>query len=226
MDIITDLEKFIERADEINLEEDRKLAFRIAGELKSTLLENKLQSLSAPQIGYPYRMVCVRFQTKSSTPDVRIYINPIISHSKGFTLVRQKDASLPNREFIHPRSTEINMMYQTLEGGSFISTFTGAVAFYLQQEVDLLDGMTLETIGLEIDKRFDKAKEKEKNKLLEAYMKAIDEYKKQLEADIKDDPNLSAIDHAAKFMSQVDSGEIKIEKNLKVEGPVDDGSSD
>lgn len=217
MDIITDLEKFTERANEISIEEDRKLIFRIAGDLKSTLLEKGLNSLSAPQIGYPYRMICVRFQTKSSTPDVRVYINPIISHFKGFTLTRQQCASMPGREFIYPRNTEINMMYQTLEGGSFISTFTGAVAFLLQQEVDLLDGITLETLGLEVDKDFDSASEEEKNELLEAYMKVIDDYKKQLEEDIKNDPNLSAIDNAATFMSQVDRGEIKLEKNLEVE---------
>ena len=219
VEIVTDLEKFIERASEINLERSKKLALKIANELKDTVIANNLQSLAAPQIGYPYRIICVKFQSKASTPDIRVYVNPIISHSKGFTLIRQKCASLPNREFIHPRSTEINMMYQTLEGGSFISTFTGAVAFQLQQLVDLLDGMTLETIGLEIDKNFDEATEEEKNELLEAYMKFVDEYKKQLEMDIKNDPDLSAIDNAAKFMSQVEAGEIKIEKNLKIEGP-------
>lgn len=220
--IITNLGNFVERADEIDIENDKKLIFKIAGELKKTVIENNLQSLTAPQIGYPYRMVCVRFQSKSSTPDVRIYINPIISHTKGFTLVRQKDVSLPNREFIHPRSTEINMMYQTLEGGSFISTFTGAVAFQLQQTVDLLDGMTLETIGLEIDKMFDNATEEEKNELLEAYMKSVEEYKEQLKNDIKNDPNLSAIDNAANFMSQVEEGKIKLEKDLIVERPVEE----
>lgn len=222
LEIVTDLEKFTERADEISLDEDRKLAFRIAGELKRAVLDNGLQALSAPQLGYPYRLLCIRFQTKSSTPDVRVYINPIISHTKGFTLVRQKDVSLPGREFIHPRSTEINMMYQTLEGGSFISTFTGAVAFQLQQEVDLLDGMTLETIGLEVDELFDTASEEEKNELLEAYLKAIDEYKSKLEAEIKENPDLSAINNAAKFMSQVESGEIRIEKNLKIEGSTEE----
>lgn len=222
LEIVTDLEKFTERADEISLDEDRKLAFRIAGELKRAVLDNGLQALSAPQLGYPYRLLCIRFQTKSSTPDVRVYINPIISHTKGFTLVRQKDVSLPGREFIHPRSTEINMMYQTLEGGSFISTFTGAVAFQLQQEVDLLDGMTLETIGLEVDELFDTASEEEKNELLEAYLKAVDEYKSKLEAEIKENPDLSAINNAAKFMSQVESGEIRIEKNLKIEGSTEE----
>lgn len=222
LEIVTDLEKFTERADEISLDEDRKLAFRIAGELKRAVLDNGLQALSAPQLGYPYRLLCIRFQTKSSTPDVRVYINPIISHTKGFTLVRQKDVSLPGRGFIHPRSTEINMMYQTLEGGSFISTFTGAVAFQLQQEVDLLDGMTLETIGLEVDELFDTASEEEKNELLEAYLKAVDEYKSKLEAEIKENPDLSAINNAAKFMSQVESGEIRIEKNLKIEGSTEE----
>lgn len=217
--IITDLEKFTDRANEIDLEKDKKLALEIAKELKEVLAEDNLQSLSAPQIGYPYRMACVRFQSKSSTPDVRIYINPIISHAKGFTLVRQKCASLPDREFIHPRSTEINMMYQTLEGGSFASTFTGVAAFQLQQEVDLLDGMTLETIGLEIDDQFDKATEEEKNELLGAYAIEIDSYYKKLTEDIKNDPDLVAIDHAAKFMSSVAAGEVKLKHDLVVEKP-------
>lgn len=217
-EIITDLEKFTERANEIDLEENKKLALKIIEELKDIIIRDNLQSLSAPQIGYPYRILCIKFQTKSIKPDVRAYINPIISGAKGFTLVRQKCVSLPGREFIHPRNTEINMMYQTIEGGSFVSTFTGAVAFQLQQEVDLLDGMTLETIGLEIDEMFDKAKEKEKNKLLEAYMEVIDSYKKQLEDDIKSDPNLSAIDNAANFISQVNSGKIRTEKNLEIKG--------
>ena len=217
--IVTDLEKFTERANEIDLETDRKLAINIIDELKEIIVKNNLQALSAPQIGYPYRIVCVNFKTKSSKPDIRHYINPIINQSRGFTLVRQKDVSLPNREFIHPRSPEVSMFYQSLDNGSLSSVFKGATAFLMQQCVDLLDGMTLETIGLEIDSQFDEATEEEKNELLEAYAKSVTEYKEQLEKEIKEDPDLTAINNAASFMSKVSTGEVKVKKDLTVERP-------
>ena len=222
MDIVTDLSKFVERTPEISVTEDRKLLLEIVNKLKDTLLEKNLISLSAPQIGYPYRVIAVRFFKKAAKPDIRIYINPMISQSKGFTLVRQKCESMPDREFIHPRSTEINMMYQTPEGGSFGSSFKGNVAFLLQQQVDLLDGITLDTMGLEIDERFDKAPEEEKNELLEAYMRYVEGYKNQLMEDIKNNPDLSAINNAAKFMSSVDAGEIKLGSEITVERPKND----
>ena len=219
MDIITDLNKFVDRANEIDLEEDRKLISQIIDEMQATMEERNLQFLTAPQIGYPYRIICIGFKTKNSKLNIKHYINPIINNTKGFTLTRQKDASLPNREFIHPRSPEISMMYQTLATGSLGSVFKGVTAFILQQCVDLLDGMTLETIGLEIDSRFDEATEEEKNELLEAYVKSVTEYKEQLEKEIKEDPDLTAINNAANFMSKVGTGEVKVKKDLTVERP-------
>ncbi len=215
--IITGADNFIERTNEIDLETDKKLAVKIIDDLKKALVQNNLQILSAPQIGYPYRIICMNFKSKSSKADIRHFINPIINRTRGFTLIRQKDISLPDREFIHPRSPEINMFYQTLDNGSLSSVFKGATAFLLQQSVDLLDGMTLETIGLEIDNQFDEATEEEKNELLEAYVKAVTEYKEQLEKEIKESPDLTAINNAANFMSQVSAGEIKIKKDLVLE---------
>ena len=218
-EIITDLEKFSDRADEIDIKEDKALVNTIINDLKDTLIENDLKILAAPQIGYPYRIIIIRYQKHKSDKDIRAYINPIISNSEGFILARQTCESIPGKEFIHPRNTKIGMLYQTLENGSLASEFVGTVALLLQEYVDLLDGITLDMMGIEVDEEFDKASEEEKVEFLNTYKEMIENTVTKLKEDIKNNPDLNAIDNAATFMSSVDQGQTKLGAKFTVERP-------
>lgn len=217
MEILVYDDSLNERASEINYNDNKKLIHIVANALEETMKEYNLKALAAPQIGYNIRMFCIEFKTKKGKSSYRHYVNPIIGADKGFTLVRQSDPSLPGKEFIHPRSNQITLMYQSLDGHSFGYDFVGLTAFTMQQMVNLLDGVLLDEIGLEIDERFDQATEKEKNELLEAYSKYLEERKKMLDADINSNPELKQVNDAIKFMQSVRAGETKLGEGVKID---------
>lgn len=218
MEILAYNDKLNNRASEVDYNENKKLIHEVALKLEETIKENNLRALAAPQIGYDLRMFCIEFKTKKGKSNFRHFINPIIGADKGFTLVRQSDPSLPGAEFIHPRSNQITLMYQSLDGHSFGYDFVGLTAFTIQQMVNLLDGVLLNEMGLEIDERFDQATEAEKNALLEAYSKMLEERKKALDEDINSNPELKQVNDAIKFMQSVRSGETKLGEGVKLDG--------
>lgn len=218
MNIITDVEKLNNRASEIDYNENKELIHEVANKLEEVMKEHSLRALTAPQIGYDLRMFCIEFKTKKGKPNYRYFINPIISNDKGFTLVRQSDPSLPGKEFIHPRSNQVTLQYQSLDGHAFGYDFVGLTSFTIQQMTDLLDGVLLNEIGLEIDERFDQATEVEKNELLEAYSKMLGERKRLLDEDINSNPELKQVNDAIKFMQSVRAGETKLGEGVKIDG--------
>ena len=217
MNIITDVEKLNSRASEIDVKDNKNLINEVANKLQETMQQHSLRALTAPQIGYDLRMFCIEFKTKKGKSNYRYFINPIIGADKGFTLVRQSDPSLNNKEYIHPRSNQITLMYQSLDGHSFGYDFVGLTAFTIQQMVDLLDGVLLDEVGLEIDEAFDKATEKEKNELLTAYSKMLEERKKILDEDINSNPELKQVNDAIKFMKSVQTGETRLGEGVKLD---------
>lgn len=217
MNIITDTDKLSVRVSEIDVRDNKKLIGEIANKLEETMKEHNIRALAASQIGYDVRMFCIEFKTKKGKSNYRYFINPIIGADKGFTLVRQSDPSLPGKEFIHPRSNQITLMYQSLDGHSFGYDFVGLTAFTMQQMVDLLDGVMLDELGLEIDERFDQATESEKNDLLLAYSKMLGERKKLLDEDINSNSELKMVNDAIKFMKSVQSGETRLGEGIRID---------
>lgn len=75
--IIKDTEKLRERCDEINAASvfQNGTVKNIAKDLKKTIVKYKdLVALSAPQLGYKYRIFCMRFKDGS----IRTFVNPLI----------------------------------------------------------------------------------------------------------------------------------------------------
>ena len=217
MDIVQDIEKLSNRASEIDVKDNKVLINEVVNKLQETMQQHNLRALTAPQIGYDLRIFCIEFKTKKGKPNYRYFINPIISADKGFTLVRQSDPSLPGKEYIHPRSNQITLMYQSPDGHSFGYDFVGLTAFTMQQMVDLLDGVLLDEIGLEVDADFDKAAEEEKNELLTAYGEMLKKRKEILDEDINSDPELKRVNDAIKFMKSVRAGETKLGEGVKLD---------
>ena len=80
---LVDRNTITDRAEEINLEKDFKLAQKIISDLGSYMIKNNVGALAAPQIGYPYRIFCVMYKTKKKT-DIKAYINPPLVFITGF----------------------------------------------------------------------------------------------------------------------------------------------
>lgn len=203
--------KLAERASEIDVKKDSKLVRKIISDLWDIMTKQNLTSLSAPQIGYPYRIFCILYKTKKGKKTLKAYINPMIDKAEGFVLIRQKCTNFPDKEYIHPRYSKISLMYQDETGKSYGYDFIGQTAFTMEHMVDMLDGVMLEDLGLEIDENFDKATEEEKNQLLNFYAQQLNSYKQKLDKDINENPELKQLKDAVSYVQSVKEGKTQVE---------------
>lgn len=211
--ITRDLEKLMKRSDEVavvggDLQIRPDIAKTIK-DLKDTILASKtLVSLAAPQLGKFERIFCVRF----ANGDIRAFINPMISKTEGLHLVREISPSLPDRAFIVPRHNRIIAMYQTPSGKPEESVFEGVVAEIFQHMVQILDGVLISDIGLEVFADFDNASEEEKSQVLDAYFKELKTREEFMNKEIEENEDLKKTRDAIKFLEGVATGKITMEK--------------
>ena len=211
--IITNTDQLSDRADEIDARKDGKLVQQITRELKLAIRENNLTSLSAPQIGYSKRVMCINF-----SGDIRTFVNPVIVDAKGIGLSREPCSSIPNKTFIRPRNQEITVTYQTPMAKIETKKFVGLAAKVFQHSIDHLDGLLLSDVGLEIDEDFDNASEEEKIEVINAYLDSLDMMKKGLEKQIEETPELKRMDEAIDFIAKLQTGEVKMTQDtIKVQ---------
>lgn len=209
-EIITDLSKLGDRADEIDIRKENDLMREIIVELKDTLRSHKDGvGLAAPQIGYEKRIFVINFNG-----DIRSFINPIITKAVGMTLNREGCLSLPGKEFIRPRNTEIEVTYQTPLGKIESRKIFGLAACVFQHELDHLDGLTLADIGQELPENFDSLSEDEKNKLINDYLDSLDLKQKEVQKEIEESPELKQTADAIKFIEAVQKGDVKVESRV------------
>lgn len=199
-------EKLLSRSDEINTTEDGNLQREITAALKKTIEKNNLVSLSANAIGYDKRIFCIKFDE-----EIKTFINPIIVKAEGLQLSREKCTSIPGREFIVPRNTNISVIYQRPMGKIESRQIVGLAAFIFQHELQHLDGVLLSDFALEIDSEWDKASEEEREEVINYYLDSLDIKAKELDKEIQDDPELKKMSDAIDFMTSVYKGETKLE---------------
>jgi peptide deformylase len=166
--IITDLCELdkLGRSEEVQLNDDNKLIREIVANIKRTMRKNNLVSLSAPAIGYNKRIFCIDF----SDQEIKTFINPLVTRAEGIELTREVCSSIPDKEFIRPRNSLIEVMYQTPLGKIKSRIFTGLAAHVIQHEIDHLDGVTLADIGLEIEDDFNNATDEERFEIINMYL--------------------------------------------------------
>ena len=210
--IITDEAALGEWCVEIDTRKEGKLLQEIILALKATMKANDLISLTAPQIGYNRRVLCMRFGKN----DYRTFINPLIENNTNFQFARETCSSIPGKTFVIPRFNNVKLYFTTPLGKVESTKLSGMSAWKFQHCMDHLNGMLSSDIGLEIDDMFDNATDEERAEVLRMYAESLDIRQKDLEAEIAQDKDLSDIDDAAKFIASVKSGETVLD-NSKVD---------
>ncbi len=207
---VLDLESLnkVGRAQEIDHEKEGKLLREIVANIKRTMRKNNLVSLSAPGIGYNKRIFCIDFSDK----EIKSFINPVITNAMGLQLVREQCSSIPNKEYVVPRNTTIDVIYETPTGQIKTKRLKDVVAYVFQHEIDHLNSITLDDIGLEVDDDFDDATQEEREEIISMYLDSLDLRQKYLEETINSDEELKIVSDRLRFVEALARGDIKLEK--------------
>lgn len=175
-------DKLSERCDEINVLDNQSLVRKIVKDLKDTIKANPgLIALAAPQLGYKYRIFCIRF----SDENIQAYINPMVTKVEGKCLMIENMPGL-DHDYMVQRSQRVMAGYQMVSCGYNEVSLKHPIAALFEKMVDILDGTLFfkyKAMGLPIDKDYYKAPQEEKEELhkwyfdtfLPARLKALEE---------------------------------------------------
>lgn len=207
-DIITDYDKLSERCDEFDLTKKNNEAQEIIVKLKQIIRSDEtIAGLSAIQIGYNKRIICINFNG-----DIRTFINPIIEKAEGLELSRESCHSIPGKEYIRIRQNKITVTYQTPLAKIETVELAGMAARVMQHHIDHLDGLLISDVGLEVDEDWDNATDEERQEVIDYYIDSLDIRAKEISKEIAEDKDATQLSNAIKFMNSVREGKTKIEQ--------------
>lgn len=208
-DIVTDYDALSERCDEFNIEKGNKDAQEIILCLKNTIrsLGDDVTGLSANQIGFDKRIICLNFNGQ-----IKTFINPIFTNMRGVELSKETCHSEPGKVYLRPRNTVVDVTYQTPLGGVESTQLVGLAAKVMQHHMDHLDGVLLSDIGLEITEEFENATDAEKEELVRFYLDSLDIKEQEIQKAIENDPEAQKMKEAVEFMESVRRGETVLEE--------------
>ena len=207
--IIFDLDQLHDRCEEVNPIDAQATVKELVAKLKKY---PDLYALSAPQIGIKERVICLKFNDGV----IKEYINPVPLKAEKLHLVRERDISIADKEFITPRPGKLFVQYLTQDARPEENKFEGVVAEVFDRMVNYLDGITPVDFGLEVLPEFDEASKDEQQQVIDMYLNSLKQKAEQLEKDIKQDKEASELLDAIRFMAAVDSGRVQL-----VDKPVD-----
>lgn len=199
--LVFDIEQLHESCDEVNPLDAKQTVLDLKAKLKKY---KDLYALSAPQIGIKQRVICIKFNDGI----IKEYINPMILKSEGLHLVREKDISIAEKEFIAPRPNKVYIRYQLENAKPEENILNGSVAEVFDRMMHYLQGVTLEDYGLEILEGFDDLCEEDKQEIIDMYIKSLKTREELLDDNIEHDADAKELKDAIRFMEAVDKGEV------------------
>lgn len=210
--IITEIENLSVEAKAVEFLSDK--GTDVDGAVKATVDKLKecmhsdetIRALSAPQIGLNERIFCIRFADV-----IKTFINPIVTKKSGSIVALETSESMPGKEIVIRRPTEITVIYYTDEFKYEENKFLGVAASTVDQMTNYLDGIIPSDLGLVFDVEEDGHITDEDLvelvPILDQYIKIkLDAYKKEIDAD----EELSKGFKLAKFSEDVINGRTKI----------------
>ena len=209
--LVKDEAKLSARCDEINVAENQEQVRSIVAKLKDTMIANKdLVSLAAPQLGYPYRIFCIRFADE----DIKAFINPMTTKIEGKSLSIEQFNTRPDKEYLVQRSERVMAGYQMPSGQYNELSLKHPLSSLFEQMIDVLDGTLFfkyDYLGLPIDKDYYKAPQEEKDELHKWYIETyIPERLKALEEYAGNDEDITALQKQIKYFKSIIEGETEI----------------
>lgn len=209
--LVFDLNKLRDRSDEVNPIDAQKTINELKAKLKKY---PDLYALSAPQIGIKERVICIKFNNGI----MKEYINPMIIKSSGYHYSREKDISIPEKEFFALRPDEIQINYQTETARPEENILRGAAAEIFVRMVNYLDGVVLDEDGLEIDPEwnFDNLSKKDQKQLVNyLYPIYIRQRAYKMNRIVNEDKDARELKEAIEFMKDVDEGKVQFDTSVK-----------
>lgn len=194
------------------LQDDQKLSIKLVQDLTDTLksCSDRLY-LCANEIGYKERAMCVKFGD-----EYEIFMNPIYQVRESYKLVREYDP-ITKKEFIIPRATDVTICFQDCIGNIKANKLSEQASIIICQAMDCLEGVHPSDYGLEIIPEFDSATDEERQELLNAYLKSMQKFRSDLDADLMSDDDTKSDWKQFKFMSAVQRGDVTLEKYVPEE---------
>lgn len=209
--LVKDIDKLSVRSEEINVAENAAQVINIVNKLKDTIKAHKdLMALAAPQLGYQYRIICIRF----ADDRIETFINPMITKIEGKSLNIEQINCLPDKDFMVQRSERVMVGYQRASGQYNELSLKYPLSALLEQMIDLLDGTLFfkyNYLGLPIDKDYYKASKEEKDELHKWYLETfIPERVKALQEIADNDKEITAFQNQIKYFKSIIEGDTEV----------------
>lgn len=163
-------------------------------------------SMSALQVGRKKRLFVVRFND-----EYRTFVNPMVQKTENLKFVVE-NSILTGKQFLMPRYEHIAIAYQSGTGVPSSNIFSDPAAIsIILQNIDLLDGICDEIIGLEVDDDFLSASDDEKAEVIKMFAESLKESNSELNLEIESDEVLKSIKTNIDFNTAVAKGEVTLD---------------
>lgn len=199
----------LERAEEILDIPSRTMEVNvIMSNLKNALEENKeLMGISSPQLGEDVRVIALRFED-----GIHYFFNPLGNKFKDIKVIVEE---WYGKKYLHTRFETIEFFYQQESGYPNQIELTGYPAYVFQQQLELLDGITPDMIGIEVDDDFFNLTDEEKAIIIKEYVTSLQNRMDELKQEIQETPELRDRQRAIDFFNSVAKGETVLASSLE-----------
>lgn len=149
--IITNIEELLCPAEPLTFLTDKGIdneeGLEIISKIKKVMeADENILALSAPQIGINKRIFCLKFNDQ-----IKTFINPIITKKTGLSVNVETCVSMPGKEIVIGRPTEITVVYYNDEFKYEDNKLLGIAASLFDQQAQLLDGVPPSELGMVSD---------------------------------------------------------------------------
>lgn len=203
-----DLTKLSTRTDEIvDIMNNSKPVEEAQKEILEFLDNNPdIKSVCANQLGFDIRMFCIRFEDETV-----FFMNPMIVEQNDLHISIVEDLSLPDKKFMILLPNKVTLNYQDIYSRHKGIDVTGTVAEVMARSVDILDGITIDSLGIELHDDYFEASEDEQKELQDWYLDYIKNKLDTLNKEIDADPEMKKDKEAIEFLNAVSRGEVTLD---------------
>ena len=214
MEIITNLDLLRQTAEPLKFlsEEglDRTEGDSIIKALHETMdLDKTILALSAPQIGFNKRIFCIRFEDT-----IKTFIDPIITKKAEHKIAPETFVSMPGKEILINRPEDITVVYYTSEYKYEENKLLGPAARLFDQQIQLLDGVLPDELGLvsdvELDGSLADLSDEEIDELINIYKEFVKVKLEALKDNINEDTELADTYKKLTFTEKVINGQAAV----------------